>query len=131
TGGIGLTVDMTQKQLVAAAEEQVFIAAQAAALICLVVDAREGLTPLDQVIAERLRSFGKNPLLVVNKVDSDHLEVRTADFASLGMGAGVAVSAEHGLGEEELRAAILERLPPLPEDELNPPQFDEQGLPKV
>jgi GTP-binding protein len=131
TGGIGLTVDMSQKQLVAAAEEQVFIAAQAATLICLVVDARDGLTPLDEMIAQRLRSFGKTPLLVINKVDSEKVEPRAAEFARLGLGSGITVSAEHGYGEDDLRAAILERLPEIPADELAPAEFDENGLRKV
>lgn len=131
TGGIGLTVDMGRSQIVEAAEEQVFIAAQAASLICLVVDAREGLTPLDQIIAERLRTFGKTPLLVINKVDTEKVELRASEFARLGLGAGISVSAEHGYGEEVLREAIMERLPAIPEDELEPARFDEMGLPKL
>lgn len=116
TGGIGLKADMTHKQLVAAAEEQVFVAVQAAALICFVVDAREGLTPLDEMIAEQLRSFGKEPLLVVNKVDAPEMIARGDEFARLGFGAGVTVSAEHGYGADILREEISKRLPPATEE---------------
>lgn len=117
TGGIGLVVDMDHQKLIAAAEEQVWFAVEAAQLICFVVDVREGLVPLDETIAERLRASGKPVLLVVNKSDSERDAARSVDFSSLGFDDGITVSAEHGFGEEELRAAIEGALGPKPVSE--------------
>lgn len=116
TGGIGLVVDMDHQKLIGAAEDQVWFAVEAANLICFVVDGREGLQPLDQTLAERLRASGKEILLVVNKADTPEVEERAVEFASLGFGKYVYVSAEHGRNEEELREKIeaaLDALVPL------------------
>jgi GTP-binding protein len=117
TGGIGLVVDMDHEKLIAAAEAQVWLAVQAADLICFMVDGREGLTALDETIAERLRQSGKQILLVVNKVDHDGLEERAMEFAGLGFGEPVPVSAEHGYNERGLRQAIESVIGPAPEEE--------------
>jgi GTPase len=112
TGGIGLVVDMDHQKLIAATEEQVWLAVEAAQVICFVVDVREGLMPLDQIIAQRLRQADKPVLLVMNKADGERDEARAPEFAALGFGNGVAVSAEHGHGELELREAIDAALGP-------------------
>lgn len=115
TGGIGLVVDMDHQQLVSAAEEQVWFAVQAADLICFVVDCREGLTTLDEVIAEKLRASGKAIQLVVNKVDNEGMVEQQAAFLPLGFGEGIGVSAEHGFNSWELEEAILDFVGPAPE----------------
>ena len=55
TGGIGLPEEDAPGEIVRAVEEQVFVAAESSDLILFVVDAREGLVPLDEEIASRLR----------------------------------------------------------------------------
>lgn len=115
TGGIGLVVDMDHQKLIAAAEEQVWFAVEAAQLICFVVEAKEGLVPLDETIAEKLRASGKQVLLIVNKTDSEREESRATEFAELGFGDGIPVSAEHGYGEGDVRDAIAAKLGPKPE----------------
>lgn len=115
TGGIGLQVDMTEKEMIEAAEEQVFVAVEAADLICFVVDGREGITTLDAAIADRLRQGGKTVLLVVNKIDAPEMETRADEFAALGFGEMVYVSAEHGYNQEALQNAIEAVVGPAPE----------------
>lgn len=113
TGGIGLVTDMDSQKLIAAAEEQVWVAVESAQLICFVVDGREGLTPLDQTLAEKLRKSGKPVILVVNKIDQPAGVEAATGFAKLGFHSTLPVSAEHGYGEDELRHEIhwhLERL---------------------
>jgi len=129
TGGIGLVVDMDHQKLIGAAEEQVWFAVQAAQLICLVVDAREGLTPLDETIAGRLRESGKEVILVVNKVDTLQVEERTYEFASLGFARSVSVSAEHGYNEDLLRDTLTEALNALVP--LDPPEPVDQPVQRV
>lgn len=122
TGGIGLVVDMDHQKLIAAAEAQVWLAVEAADLICLIVDAQDGLLPLDHTIAQRLRASGKPVLLVVNKVDHAGIEPALDEFAELGLGLPFGVSAEHGYNFREFEEAIVERIGPPPERSNDPEQ---------
>ncbi len=65
--------------------------------VFLVVDAREGLMPVDEQAAQNLREAGKPTLLVVNKVDGYEKEELSGEFHSLGLDV-VCVSAAHGYG---------------------------------
>jgi GTP-binding protein len=114
TGGLGFTGSNTAAALTAASERQVGFAIEAAALILFVVDGLDGITGLDERIARRLRQSGKPVVLVINKADFNDEKIELADAYRLGLGEPVRVSAEHGRGEPELRAAILERLGPAP-----------------
>jgi GTP-binding protein len=67
TGGIGIQdADLTGQ-----VEDQIAYAIASAAMILFVVDAREGLMPLDRHVAERLRGQDKPVILLANKIDSD------------------------------------------------------------
>ncbi|MBI5382676.1 MAG: ribosome biogenesis GTPase Der [Opitutae bacterium] len=114
TGGIGLAGGETARQLITATEQQVDFAIAASTLILFVLDGREGVTPLDDRIARMLRASGKIVRLVVNKVDFDENTIDLAPVYRLGLGEPVLVSAEHGRGEDNLRAAVLETLGPVP-----------------
>lgn len=115
TGGIGLVVDMDHEKLIAAAEEQVWLAVETADVILFVVDVKDGPMPLDSTIAEKLRSSGKKVILIANKADHEGDELRADEFASLGLGEPLCLSAEHGRGEEPLRETIVEAIGPPPE----------------
>ena len=83
------------------------------AVICLVVDGRDGLTPFDEHLAVHLRRAGKPVLVVVNKVDGmEREDMMLAEFHALGFPL-LAVSAEHGHNirglEEEIRALLPAR----------------------
>jgi GTP-binding protein len=125
TGGIGLVVDMDHEKLIAAAEAQVWLAVEAADLICHVVDVRDGLTALDEMIAERLRASGKPVLLIANKADHPYNEERITEFSRLGHADVHAVSAEHGRNFETLEDAIANAVGPLPEA---PQQADQHRI---
>ena len=83
TGGIGIT-DI--EDIAHEVEVQIEIALQKANLILFVVDVREGITPLDVEVAERLRKVKKPLLLVVNKCDDPKFDIQTAEFFKLGLG---------------------------------------------
>ena len=68
TGGLGMELEMTPRQIATAAEDQVDFAIQAAKVILFIVDVRSGITALDEIVAEKLRRFGKSILLIANKV---------------------------------------------------------------
>ncbi len=90
---------------------QAWQAVQDADIVLFLVDARAGLTPEDQNIADRLRSLGKPVHLVVNKTDGLHEEVVTAEFHALGLGEPHPIAAAHGRGVRALMETVLAELP--------------------
>jgi GTP-binding protein len=113
TGGIGMQPEMTSVEIQNATEEQADFAIRAATLLLFVVDGREGLIPLDETLATKFRKMGKEPILVVNKMDEPERGYSSSEFAKLGFKAMVGVSAEHGHGVGQLIESIAERLPPV------------------
>jgi len=106
TGGLLLGTD---DPLLGPATHQAELAIAEADVVLLVVDARDGLLPDDQAIAQRLRRDGKQVHLVVNKVEDRDQD--TTEFSRLGWGEGTLISAEHGQGVGDLLDAALEGLP--------------------
>src|SRR5215467_8536374 len=72
------------------------------------VDARAGVTPLDQHFAKRLRKTKTPILLVANKCESRAAEVGLGEAFRLGLGAPIPISAEHGEGMGVLYDALRE-----------------------
>jgi GTP-binding protein len=111
TGGLGLKEGETSSAaIIAASERQVGFAIDTASLILFIVDGLDRVTALDDRIAARLRRGKKPVILVVNKADFGDEKADLEGVARLGLGEPICVSAEHGRGESELRAAILSRL---------------------
>ncbi len=76
--------------------------------ICLfLIDAREGVTPLDRIFAELLRHCGKPVLLGANKAEGRAAEPGVGEAYGLGFGEPLALSAEHGEGMSDLYTALL------------------------
>ncbi len=93
--------------------QQAQLAMEDADLILFLVDAREGLTPLDEEVALLLREKTKKPvLLVANKVDVAAKTFHIGEFYRLGFSEVLSVSAEHGTGVGELLDHLLDFLPP-------------------
>jgi GTPase len=86
-------------------------------LVLFLVDARQGVTPHDHVIATELRKAKREVILVVNKAEGYTHSVAAADFFELGLGEPETISASHGDGVRQLMDMACERLPELPEDE--------------
>ena len=108
TGGIfGVGERELGAQVRRAAEE----ALRESDLLLFVVDAKEGLSPIDKELAGMLRKSQKPVVLVINKIDIEKHESLAMDFASLGFEASVAISAEHDRGISELISVIEQRLP--------------------
>ena len=104
TGGF----EPTGTGIMAAVRAQAQQAVAEADLILLLVDAREGLTPVDAEVARLLRRGTRQPiLLVANKVDSVGQENLTADFARLGFDPIYPISAEQGREIGELLDAVF------------------------
>lgn len=92
---------------------QAEIAAREADVIVFVVDAAEGLSPLDDDVVAIMRRTRHPVMLVANKAESERVRLEIpGEFARLGFGEPLAVSALHGEGTGDLLDAIVERLPP-------------------
>ncbi|MDR2826308.1 MAG: ribosome biogenesis GTPase Der [Deltaproteobacteria bacterium] len=96
-------------------EQEILNQARAAvsesAVLCLVVDGRDGLTPLDAHLAEFLRKQDKPLLLLVNKIDGpDKAELLCSEFHALGFEV-LPCSAEHGFNVDALQKKIESLLP--------------------
>ena len=106
---------------VEAIRAQAEVAAAEADAILFLVDGRDGPTPADQEVADRLRRIDSPPpiFLVVNKCDTADMQARAVEFYELGMGDPHAVSALHGLGIGDLLDRLVEALgrPPSPPGE--------------
>jgi GTPase len=87
-------------------------ALQDADLILLVVDGSTGVMAEDLEIAQDLRSVAEKTIVIVNKVDRKDAEENVPEFYELGLERLLPVSAEHGLGLEELIDAIAANVGP-------------------
>jgi GTP-binding protein len=103
--------EKTDDDVVRATVEQVDLALAAAHAILLVVDAQEGIVPLDREVAQRLRRASKPVLVVANKVDHAGVESALSDFTELGFERLFPISAIHGRGIEPLIEAAVALLP--------------------
>ncbi|MCH2065307.1 MAG: ribosome biogenesis GTPase Der [Roseibacillus sp.] len=112
TGGIGALADADFAEAVSTEAQ---IAMDTAEIILFLVDAREGLTPVDEAIAHQLRKASEKVCLVLNKTDHEELDHVTGDFARLGLGDGLSVSAAHGRNFNALLAELDARLSPFAE----------------
>jgi GTP-binding protein len=81
---------------------QAQVAIEEAAQLILVVDARKGIVPLDEELVHLLRRTGKPLSLAVNKVDAAQHSPLAAEFHRLGIPNIFPLSAEHGLGVDDL-----------------------------
>jgi GTP-binding protein len=119
TGGIGLLRrEKSSDIIVKAAVEQVDIAIESANAIIFVVNVIDGIVPLDQEVALRLRKSGKPVYVAVNKVDTHRLEGQATEFLRLGFEKVFPVTAIHGDGVPALMQAALKHLPVASDEEV-------------
>lgn len=107
TGGWGI---VDRDDLDEDVERQIRYAIDHADLILFVVDARDGVLPLDAATADLLRHSGKTVRLIANKVDEPRLEYSAAEFGRLGFGEPLPVSAVQGFGRRDLLELIQAEL---------------------
>lgn len=117
TGGLEIEPRSTIARGVKA---QVETAINEADVIVDVVDAIDGVTPVDSEIADILRRANKPVLLAANKADNNRLETEALEFWELGLGEPLAISAHHSRGIAELLDKIIELLPSHPPAEIKP-----------
>ena len=87
--------------------KQAGVAIEDAEVLVWVVDARKGITQLDEELARLLRATGKPVLVAANKIDSSKLESEATEFYRFGFDEVFPVSAEQGNGIGELLDAVV------------------------
>lgn len=108
--------------------QQTEAALETAEVALFVIDARAGLTPLDEEISRWLRGSPVPVILVANKAEGRAGEGGLLESYSLGLGDPVPISAEHGEGMGDLFEALLPILEPLQPEEDEDQEFDEEEL---
>jgi GTPase len=108
TGGVDIADESPITRSVAAQARE---AVDEADLVLFVVDARAGITPGDEEVADILRRARKPVLLVANKIDDPAQESLALDLHRLGLGEPIPVSALHGHGSGDLLDRIVAELP--------------------
>ncbi|HEY2759547.1 MAG TPA: ribosome biogenesis GTPase Der, partial [Pirellulales bacterium] len=122
TGGLGFDdPDNLSPQI----EEQINAAIEQAVIILFAVDAREGLTPMDQEVAKRLRYVEAPIICVANKADASSIDGNAEEFYRLGRGKLICTSTQQNRNRQELLDMILERLP-APLTEVEEPPVDSE-----
>ncbi len=102
-------------------KEQVEVAIDEADKVIFVLDAREGITPLDEEMARILRKKRKKVIVTANKIDAPQQEPLAMEFYKLGFGRIYPISAIHGRGIKALMEEVVKGLsaegPQIKEDE--------------
>jgi GTP-binding protein len=109
TGGL---VPDSDDSMDRAIRQQVEFALAEADVILFVVDGKEGPSPVDRAIAERLRRAGRPVVLAVNKLDDLEQSTAPLQFYELGIGEPTGVSAGVGKGSGDLLDQVVALLPP-------------------
>jgi len=108
TGGVDIADPSPITRRIA---EQARLAIADADLVLLVVDARAGVTPGDEELAQILRTAHKQVLVLANKVDDPSQASLALEFHRLGLGEPFPISALHGSNTGDLLDEVLARLP--------------------
>jgi len=112
----GLDMDGGKNESRAAIEAQTKVAIQEADLIVLLLDVREGLTPIDREIVHLLRRSSRRVLVAANKADSPNDRHFAHEIMELGFDEPSLVSAQHGLGVGDFLDRVVEALPAAAEE---------------
>ena len=113
TAGLDLTETPSQHSM----EAQTRVAIEEAQAIVFLVDVRSGLTSIDRDIAQLLRRSGRRVIVAANKADHPGQEHFKHEILELGFEDPVLISAQHGVGIDDLLDRVLEELPGTPEPE--------------
>jgi GTP-binding protein len=108
TGGIGI---VDSDDLSADIERQIQVGLDECDLLLFVVDAKAGVTPLDEMVADRIRRAQKRILMVVNKCDSTNHEIEAPGFLRLASVPYVCTSVKANRNREQLISEIVSQLP--------------------
>src|SRR5881296_612349 len=107
----GLDLNTAKDSSRAAIEAQTTVAIEQADVIILLLDVRQGVSPIDRDIAQMLRRSRRRVIVAANKADSPHDRHLAHEVLELGFDEPSLISAQHGLGVGDLLDNILDALP--------------------
>ncbi|MCD8491937.1 MAG: ribosome biogenesis GTPase Der, partial [Geovibrio sp.] len=113
TAGYDLKEEIVKKEM----QRQFMYSLEEADFFILMVDGREGVHPLDEIVCGLLREGGKDFVVAVNKIDSSSADNLAYDFFSMGVDKVFPISATHGRNVDDLMDEIISRLPEDEEEE--------------
>ena len=113
--------------------KQVQLAIDEADVILFVVDIKNGITDLDDHVADILRRTSKPVIIVANKDDNNQSMYAEAEFYSLGLGQPFSISAVNGNGTGDLLDEVVKQMPDKAEEDVdeNLPRFAIVGRPNA
>ena len=113
--------------------KQVTLATEEADVILFLVDVNNGITDLDEAVANILRRTKKKVILVANKTDNNEQVYLAAEFYALGLGDPYCISSSTGSGTGDLLDVVIESLPKdsSEQPEADIPRFAVVGRPNV
>ncbi len=128
--------DVDDDSLEARMRAQTELAIDECDVALFLIDAREGITPMDEVFAEILRRKDKPVLLAANKAEGRQGESGALEAFNLGLGEPLQISGEHGEGMADLYAALAPYAEPFegeegPEESDNPIKLAIVGRPNA
>ena len=91
--------------------EQSMLAASEASVLVWIVDGRDGLTAVDEILSAEFRKLDKPIFLAVNKIEGYESEVAISDFYRLGIDSVWPISSKRGDGIASLLDAVSETIP--------------------
>jgi GTP-binding protein len=119
----------TDSGILKAMAKQTLLAIDEADIIIFLVDGRQGATPQDMEIANRLRRSNCPVLLAVNKTEGMQKAVVSADFHELGLGDPLSISSAHGEGVKDIVELALESFKV--DEEIESLDYSGDRIPKV
>jgi GTP-binding protein len=133
TGGVDVA---DRSPITRSIADQARAAVEEADLVLFVVDAKAGITPGDEEVAEILRLSRKQVFLLANKIDDPARDTEALEFHRLGLGDPIPLSALHGHGTGDLLDAVVarlrnrlgDRIDPVTEAISRPPQVGEEAI---
>ncbi|MBO4590349.1 MAG: ribosome biogenesis GTPase Der [Bacteroidaceae bacterium] len=113
--------------------KQVLIAVDEADVVLFMVDVKNGVTDLDEQVADILRRTKTPVILCANKTDSPQYQYGAAEFYSLGLGDPICISAATGSGTGDLLDLVVSKFPEASKDDFDEdiPRFAVVGRPNV
>lgn len=113
--------------------KQVHLAIEEADVILFVVDIKNGVTDLDDHVAQILRRSSKPVIVVTNKADNNEGIYGDAEFYSLGLGTPISISAVNGSGTGDLLDEVVRQMPEKADDkhDADIPRFAIVGRPNA
>ncbi|MGA1845700.1 ribosome biogenesis GTPase Der [Deferribacter abyssi] len=104
TCGYDLKEDLLKKEML----KQFYASLDESDLFIFLVDGRDGVHPLDEIVCNILREKEKPFILAVNKIDNEKSEGNIWEFYSLGVEEVIPISATHGKNVDELLDKVVE-----------------------